>query len=384
MCQPSALYAASPALQLLEPWMQPRLPKIVDPTARQHIIQLAAGIFERQSALIANIAKASAFQAATDSSNETQVRRILRDERLFLASVYYPFIQQLLKEMTPSELYLTIDESSHLNDFGIFGVALATDGISLPLGWILYATDEAWAEDARELLTTLAHYLPSQTRIIVLADRIHTGEPFLACLESLGWEYVFRASADTQVETSRGWKALRTLSLQARRGRFLQQVRIWKGGVRRTNVSCYKLPRKGHRPVVWYLVSSLQAAQQRFVEYACRWWHECGWKGLKSGLFDWERTRVVDFERVDVLLIGLSCALWAMWLLGREHEQIPVLKKTTSKPQPRRKSIIQCGISAFTNASKRHRRLTLSTPPKPRVLDYLRTFAPLAKNDVMQ
>ena len=123
MCQPSALYAASPALQLLEPWMQPRLPKIVDPTARQHIIQLAAGIFERQSALIANIAKASAFQAATDSSNETQVRRILRDERLFLASVYYPFIQQLLKEMTPSELYLTIDESSHLNDFGIFGVA---------------------------------------------------------------------------------------------------------------------------------------------------------------------------------------------------------------------------------------------------------------------
>jgi hypothetical protein len=216
--------------------------------------------------------------------------------------------------MAPSELYLAIDESSHFNDFGIFGVALATDGMSLPLGWILYATDEAWAEDARELLATLAYYLPSQTRIIVLADRIHTGEPFLECLERLGWEYVFRASADTQVETSRGWKALRTLSLQARRGRFLQQVRIWKGGVRRTNVSCYKLPRKGHRAVVWYLVSSLQAAQQRFVEYACRWWHECGWKGLKSGLFDWERTRVVDFERVEVLLIGMGCAIWAMWL----------------------------------------------------------------------
>jgi len=384
MCQPSALYAASPALQLLEAWMQPRLPKIVDPTARAHIIQLTAGIFERQSALVANIAKASAFQASTDSSNETQVRRILRDERLFLASVYYPFIQQLLKEMAPSELYLTIDESSHLTNFGIFGVCLATDGLSLPLGWILYATDEAWAEDARELLLTLAYYLPSQTRIIVLADRIHTGEPFLECLDRLGWEYVFRASVDTQVETSRGWKALRALSLQARRGRFLQQVRVWKGGERRTNVSCYKLPRKGHRPVIWYLVSSLQAAQQRFVEYACRWWHECGSPGLKSGLFDWERTRVVEFERVDVMLIGMSCALWAMWLLGREHEQIPVLKATTSKPQPRRKSIIQCGISAFTNASKQHRRLLLSTPPKPRVLDYVRTFVPLAKNDVMQ
>ena len=156
MCQPSPLYAASPAMQLLEPWMQARLPKVVDPTARAHIIQLAAGIFERQSALVATIATASAFQATTDSSNETQLRRILRDERLFLESVYYPFIQHLLNQMAPSELYLTIDEESHLSDFDIFGVGLATDGLSIPLGWIVYATDEAWAEDARSLLATLA------------------------------------------------------------------------------------------------------------------------------------------------------------------------------------------------------------------------------------
>jgi hypothetical protein len=251
MCQPSPLYAASPAMQLLEPWMQPRLPKVIDPTARAQIIQLAAGIFERQSALIASIAKASAFQANTDSSNETQVRGILRDERLFLEAVYYPFIQHLITEMAPSELYLTIDQSSHLDDFAIFGVALATDGLSIPLGWILYATDQAWAEDARSLLTTLADYLPKTARIIVLADRIHTGEPFLACLDGLGWDYVFRATLDTQIETARGWKALRSLSLRARHGRCFQQVRIWKGGHRRANVSCYKLPRNGHRPVIW-------------------------------------------------------------------------------------------------------------------------------------
>jgi hypothetical protein len=47
MRQPSPLYAASPALQLIEPWMQPCLPKVVDPTARLQIIQLAASIFER-------------------------------------------------------------------------------------------------------------------------------------------------------------------------------------------------------------------------------------------------------------------------------------------------------------------------------------------------
>ncbi len=121
-----------------------------------HIIQLAAGIFESHSALVSNIASSSAFQANTESSNETQVRRILRDERLFLQSVYYPLIQQLFAEMQPNVLYLTIDESSHGSDFNIFSVNLISDATAIPLGWLLYATDDDWAEDARDLLSELA------------------------------------------------------------------------------------------------------------------------------------------------------------------------------------------------------------------------------------
>lgn len=384
MCQSQPVYHESPALALLQPWMLARLPKVVDPTARAHIIQLAAGIFESHSALVADIAGSSAFQANTDSSNETQVRRILRDERLFLQSVYYPLIKQLLAEMQPSVLYLTIDESSHGTDFNIFSVNLSTDATAIPLGWLLYATDEAWAEDARDLLTELAPYLPARAHIIVLGDRIHTGEPFLERLDLLGWHYIFRAPDDTLVETRRGWKRLKTLALRTNQGRFLHQVRIWRGSTRRTNVSCYKLARKGFRSVTWFVVSSLPAVQERFVAYACRWWHECGWKTLKSALFDWERGRIVEEERVTVLLIGISCALWAMWLLGRAHEHIPTRKPTTTKPQSRRKSIIKQGISAFTNATKKHRALSLGTPPQPRVLDYERTFGEFTKNHVMQ
>ncbi len=221
MCQSEPVYHESPSLALLQPRMLSRLPKVVDPTARAHIIQLAAGIFESHSALVANIASSSAFQAHTDSSNETQVRRILRDERLFLASVYYPLIQHLFSEMHPSVLYLTIDESSHGSDFNIFSVNLITDATAIPLGWLLYATDEAWAEDARDLLTGLAPYLPSNAQIIVLGDRIHTGEPFLERLDILGWHYIFRASDDTLVETRRGWKMLKRLALKPNQGRFL-------------------------------------------------------------------------------------------------------------------------------------------------------------------
>jgi len=56
-----------------------------------------------------------------------------------------------------------------------------------------YATDDAWAEDARDLLSELAPYLGESAHIIVLGDRIHTGEPFLERLDELHYDSIFRA-----------------------------------------------------------------------------------------------------------------------------------------------------------------------------------------------
>lgn len=334
--------------------------------------------------MIETIATGTAFQADQISSNATPVRRILRDERIHLASTYYRFLRWLLQEMRSPVLYLTMDQSSHKTDFCIYSIGLASDGGSIPLGWLRYATDATWADDARDLLRELAQYLPAQTQIIVLADRIHTGEPFLACLDSLGWDYIFRATSDSLVETARGWQELRALALRKNTGRFLQQVRIWKGGHRRTNIRMYKLARKRFRAVTGDVVSSLPAKQERFVAYACRWWQECGFKSRKSALFDWERGRVTQPARVEVLLIGINCAVWAMWLLGRAHEHIPKRKATTTKPQQRGKSIIKQGSTTFKHASKKKRSLIMPIPPMPRVLDYERMFGQLAQNHVMQ
>lgn len=371
MCQSQELYPYSPALQLLDPWMRKHLPKW-DETATRRLIQLAAGIFERKSVLIEEIARSTAFDAAEQTSNETQVRRILRDERIELKTMYYPLMTKLLAELKTDVLYLVMDETTHRDDYCLFQVSLATDGFSIPLGFFHYAIDAAWADDARELLETLDRFIPEQFTVILLADRIHTGEPFLCCLDALGWEYVFRAPEDTYVETSKGWKKVRSLYKRKNAGRFLNNVRVWKGSTRRANISLYKYARAGFRAVNWYLISSLPACMERFAEYACRWWQECTFKDIKSALFNWERGRVKEPERVEVLLIGVSCALWVMWMLGRAYEHIPKRKPTTTLPQTRRKSIIKQGIDVFEKFKKKKIELVLEVPPRPRVLDYAR------------
>ena len=239
-----------------------------------------AGIFEQRSLLWETIAESGAF-SGTDSSNVTQVLRIIRDARITLKDVFYPLLEGLIAELPNEVLYLTLDETSHHADYCVVQIGLATDGISLPLGFHLYAPDAAWAEDARAMLSAIDAILPHRCRIVPLADRVHTGEPLLACLDELQWYYVFRASESTQIEhPTQGWRSLKRVYKRANHGRYLSNVRIWKQGNRRVNVSIYKLVRKGFRTTVWYVVSDLSATQERLAEYACRWWQEMHVQGL--------------------------------------------------------------------------------------------------------
>lgn len=373
MNQSGPLYDMASALETLEPWLEQHLPNL-EVVARRHFVHLVSGIIEQQSLLIRAIAAASPFQAEPES-NYTQVQRIIRDTRLTLETVYYPFLMQILAELPTQDTFITLDETSHTDAFNLVLVGLATDAVSLPLGFVVYPTDGTWADDARALLVRLAQLLPPQHSITLLADRIHAGEAFLNCLDQLGWGYIVRLPEDTYIETERdGWKEVRHLRKRRGRLRVFANVRIWKGSTRRATVCLYCHQGADGKTTTWYLVTNLEGEQMRFVEYACRWWQECTHKLLKSALFDWERGRVEEPSRVTILLMGFGCACWALWLLGRANERLARRKRSTTRTQLRRQNVIKRGWEVLQAARKRRNMPRLPPPPAPRVLDYQRRF----------
>jgi hypothetical protein len=373
MSQSAPLYDMASALETLEPWLEQHLPDL-DPIARRHFVHLVTGIIEQQSLLIRAIAAASPFQAEPES-NYTQVQRIIRDTRLTLETAYYPFLVRILASLPGDHAFITLDETNHTDAFNLVLVGWATDGVSLPLGFVVYPTDGSWADDARALLQRLKSLLPVGRPITLLADRVHAGDPFLSCLDALGWSYVIRLAEDTCIATDRdGWSEVRHLRQRHGRLRVFTNVRIWKGSTRRATVCLYRHRAADGTITTWYLVTNLAGEQIRFVEYACRWWQECTHKLLKSALFDWERGRVTDPPRVAILLMGFGCACWALWLLGRTHERLPRRKPTTTRTQLRRQNVIKRGWEVLQAARKRRRMPVLPPPPIPRVLDYQRQF----------
>lgn len=163
MGQSPTLYADSSAVQLLEPWIRIHSPGM-DETVLRHVVQLTTGIFEQRSVLMERIAEGSAF-CASMNSNTTQVRRILRDTRIQLETVYYPLMQSLLAEITNDILYLSMDESAHNDGVRLFQLSLVTDACSLPLGFMLYEKSDFWADEARVLLEVVATLIPKEKRL---------------------------------------------------------------------------------------------------------------------------------------------------------------------------------------------------------------------------
>jgi hypothetical protein len=373
MNQSPPLYDMASTLETLEPWLEQHLPTL-EPVARRHFTHLVAGIIEQQSLLIRAIAAASPFQAEPES-NYTQVQRIIRDARLTFEEVYYPFLEQLLVALADEHIYLTIDQTNHGQDFNLVLIGWASDGVSLPLGFLVYAPDGEWADDARLLLKRLDALIPTDRTITLLADRGHAGDPFVACLEALNWGYIIRLPETTWIETERdGWSELRHLRQRRDRLRVFEQVRVWKGSTRRATVCLYRTRTTDGTLTTWYLLTNLDGEQTCFFEYACRWWQECTHTLLKSALFDWERGRVLKPARVAVLLMGFGCACWALWILGRSNERISTRKPTTRRTQLRRQNIIKRGWDLLQAARKRRRMPQLPAPPASRVLTYQRRF----------
>jgi len=134
MKQPAPLYDMASALETPKPWLDQHLPDL-DPVARRHFVHLVTSIIEQQSLLIRAIAAASPFQAEPES-NYTQVQRIIRDTRLTLETVYYPFLMQILAALPADHAFITLDQTNHGAEFNLLLVGWAMDAVSLTLGFV--------------------------------------------------------------------------------------------------------------------------------------------------------------------------------------------------------------------------------------------------------
>ena len=217
---------------------------------------------------------------------------------------------------------LAIDATSLSDRFTVLSISLLYQRCAIPVAWwVVGAQDKgSWKPQWLRLLALMHDGIPSDCLVLVAADRgLYADWLFRAIVEH-GWHPFLRVNGDGKYRRLHG-RLERRLSAAAP-----QPGSHWSG-----RVVCFKSrPLRctlladwgvGYAEPCLVLTDLLpQDADGRW--YALRSWIEDGFKDLKRGGLQWQRTRITDPTRAQRMWLVLAVATLRLISIGAAVEPL--------------------------------------------------------------
>jgi hypothetical protein len=322
-------------------------------------------------AALARWARSLGLTTATPESIARRLRRTMNDPQLTANACYdglvRPLLARALAQGGADPLVVVVDESTHTDHVHLLRAALVYRGGTIPLAWVTWSQNTALAEGAYwaamdRLFADVAARLPARPEVVIVADRVYAGPPFIDRVMAQGWHWLVRVTTsgshrwcprrgapDAPVwgpETALRQVVQQTLPRPGTRvrgsGRFAKKagwraadlVGVWARGQREPLVVLTDLPPR------WLLLA----------QYARRFWVEPGFRGDKKAGWNWEQSQVQDPEHHQVLLLALAWAtLLSLWAGAREAvRQLAALRTRRGQPTHARLSLAALGREELT------------------------------------
>lgn len=251
-------------------------------------------------------------------------------------------------------LLLAIDPT-HVGDrFVVLAVSVVYQGCAIPVAWHVRRADQkgSWNLHWRRLLRHVLRALGEGWDVTVLSDRgLESGWLFRAIVR-LGAHPLMRVKAEGTFRPD-GWRKAWRL------GRFAAAAgRRWAGrGVayqRDARLACTLLACwEAEHAEPWLLLTDRDPAAANPAWYGFRAWIEQGFKVVKGGGWQWQRSRVTDPRRAARQWAALALA--TLWLVevGGEAERLVLppeprpAARPEAPPRPRVHRLFQVGLAAL-------------------------------------
>jgi hypothetical protein len=131
-------------------------------------------------------------------STVRRLRRWLDNEKIEVASLYGPLMQQALAEWGEPVLYVALDTSLLWNAYGVIRISVLYRGRAVPLVWTVleHGSAQVRYDVYKALVDGAAALLPSHGRVVFLADRGFADTDLMAPLRQLGWHFRLRIKSN--------------------------------------------------------------------------------------------------------------------------------------------------------------------------------------------
>jgi hypothetical protein len=274
-------------------------------------------------------------------SLERRFQRWVSNPRIEVLACQRAWVRWVLKAFDHPRVTLLVDETKLGRHLSVMMVGVAYQHRCIPLVWRWYQRHAGQVNLIRALLQVIADAVEFDHPPLVQADRgIGTSPALCRAVEALGWRYLFRVQNHTQVLT--------------RPNHFVPLHRlVHKPGQQWSGYGVVFKKRGRLRAYVHVLWAKGQAEPWCLVTndplvvgdwYAVRVWQEEGFRDLKSGGWQWQRSRVWHPDHADRLLLVLALAY--AWTLthGTLVLHAPDLWPRVSRGTRKRFSVFRCGL----------------------------------------
>lgn len=296
-------------------------------------------LWSEHSALTKVAEKLGMFGQA--DSLERRFQRWISNPRIDLTVCLRGWIRWVVSAFDHERVVLLVDETTLGQQLRIMMVGVAYEKRCIPLVWRCYQRHEGQVKLISALLQLIAEAVDFTHPPLVQADRgIGTSPDLCRAVHALGWRYLFRVQNHTKVLTRKNhYVALQQLVHKPgqqwsgygvvfkQRGRLRAYVHVvWATG----------------QAEPWCLVTNDPLVRGDW--YAMRVWQEEAFRDLKSGGWQWQRSRVWQPDHADRLVLVLALAY--AWTLthGTLIMHAPDLLRRVTRGHRRRFSLFRCGL----------------------------------------
>jgi len=215
-------------------------------------------------------------------------------------------------------LVLALDPTCLTDRFRVLCAAVLYRGCGLPVAWAVQAADQkgAWNDVWKDLLGRVREALGPGWAVLVLTDRGLESKELFGAITALGWHPLMRAKAAGQFRPAgwhKGHAMRRFAAAEGRRWAGAGVAYPSSGRLRCTLLASWEA---GHAEP-WLILTDLAPGSADPAWYAWRMWVEQGFRAIKRGQWQWQRTRMADPARAARLWAVLALAsLWAVEVGG--------------------------------------------------------------------
>jgi hypothetical protein len=235
---------------------------------------------------------------------------------------FAPLLHWVLAGWPSPRLALALDATTLGQRFVTLAISVLYRGCAVPVAWkILPARGKhPWQAEWLSLLQEFAREVPAGRTVIVLSDRGLYAKWLYRAIQKQGWHPFMRINTGGTFRPE-GHRQRRPLaSLVPQVGTHWQGTgEAFKEAPKRLRCTLLARWDAGYTDP-WLVVTDLPATAADVCWYGLRAWIEQGFKRLKSGGWDWQKTHMTDPERAERLWLVLATATWWSLRVGGEAE----------------------------------------------------------------